>query len=271
MKQTVFMLVLALCVSTASLGAKKYKFVELETSLGNIKLKLYENTPKHSENFLKLVEEGHYDGLIFHRVIKDFMVQGGASDSRGADKSKMVGVTDPGYMIDAEIIPEYFHKKGALCAARLGDEMNPEKKSSAEQFYIVQGKTYTDEELKGMENQRLMSKKNQFGRKLVMDRQQEYNGYAAAGQQSKMDSLSDFVKTTIDKEFENYQGHLIPEAQKEVYKTVGGVPFLDTEYSVFGEVVEGMDVIDKIAAVKTDKTDRPEENVVILKAVLKKK
>ncbi|MEG0795089.1 MAG: peptidylprolyl isomerase [Odoribacter sp.] len=128
--------------------------------MGMIKVKLYENTPLHSENFLKLVKEKHYDSLLFHRVVKDFMIQGGASDSRCATKGAMVGVSDLGYTIEAEIRQEHHHIKGALAAARQGDDVNPEKKSSGEQFYIVQGKIYQDEELEQIEQRKLFMAKN---------------------------------------------------------------------------------------------------------------
>lgn len=246
-------------------------FVVLETDMGNMKLKLYENTPKHRENFLKLVKDKHYDGLLFHRVIKDFMVQGGSSDSRGAEKGKLVGGGDVGYMIDAEIFPENIHKKGALCAARQGDQMNPEKKSSGEQFYIVEGKTMTDEEMNVMEKQRLGGAQNQLGAKLFKPKQELYKQFAASGDKVKADSLINSIQQEIDKEFKDYTKHLLPANVREIYRTVGGTPFLDNEYTVFGEVVEGLDVLDKIAGVKTDGNDRPEEDVVIRRAYISKK
>lgn len=253
------------------LHAEKYKLVLLETNQGNIKLKLYEDTPKHSENFLKLVKEKHYDGLLFHRVIKDFMIQGGSSDSRGAEKGKMLGLVDPGYTIDAEIVPQHVHKKGALCAARQSDEVNPEKKSSAQQFYIVQGKTYSDQDLDMLEKSRLESARNKLGTKLFKPRQEEYRGYAMNGQKEKADSLVNWINQEIQKEFKDGNAYAIPANARNFYKSIGGTPFLDGEYTVFGEVVEGMDIIDKIASQKTGQFDRPEEDIVILKARLVKK
>lgn len=250
---------------------EKYKLVVLETNMGVIKLKLYENTPKHSENFLKLVKEKHYDGLLFHRVVKDFMIQGGSSDSRGAEKGKMLGVTDPGYTIDAEFRPEYFHKKGALCAARQGDQVNPEKKSSAEQFYIAVGKICTDEELQMIEQRKRSMAQNQLGAKLFQPKQEEYKSYLASKQQQKADSLINSINKEIEKQFTDYKGHLIPDSAREIYKTSGGTPFLDGDYTVFGEVVEGLDIVEKIALQKTGERDRPEEDIVILKATLSRK
>lgn len=265
------LLLLMLGVSVSACGAKKYKFVVMETNLGTIKIKLYESTPKHSENFLKLSEEHHYDSLLFHRVIKDFMIQGGSSDSRNAAKSKMVGVSEPGYTIDAEIRPEYFHKKGAVAAARQGDDVNPEKKSSGEQFYIVHGKTYTDEELDAMEQRKLFTAKNELGTKLYTPKKEEHRKYLMSGQRAKADSLINSINAEIEKQFADYKGHIIPEDVRTIYKTVGGTPFLDGDYTVFGEVVEGFDIVDKIAAQKVGAGDRPEQDVIILSTKLKRK
>lgn len=269
MKTLLFLCLLALSVS--GYGAKKYKLVEIETNMGTIKVKLYENTPLHSENFLKLAKEKHYDSLLFHRVIKDFMIQGGSSDSRGAAKGAMVGVTDPGYVIDAEIRPENHHIKGALAAARQGDEVNPEKNSSGEQFYIVQGKTYTDEELNQIEQRKLFTAKNRLGTELYKPLQEQHRRYLTSGQKAKADSLINSINAEIEKRFPADNQLKISQETRELYKSVGGAPFLDGDYTVFGEIVEGMDVIDKIAAVKVGANDRPEENVVILGMKLKRK
>lgn len=265
------LIVMAVVIAVSVSRAEKYKYVVLETTAGNIKLKLYEDTPEHSENFLKLVKEKHYDGLLFHRVIRDFMIQGGSSDSRNAEKGKLLGMGDPGYTLKAEIRPEHFHEKGALCAARQGDQVNPEKRSSGEQFYIVQGKVYTDAELDQIQQKRLMDAKNKLGMKLFQPLQEEFRGYLNAGQKTKADSLVRTVEAEIESQFQGYTAHLIPAEKREAYKTMGGTPFLDGEYTVFGEVVEGLDVVDKIAACKTGPQDRPEEDVVILKARLSRR
>lgn len=270
MKKLLFVL-LPFLVCMSGVKAEKYKYVVLETNQGVIKLKLYEDTPLHSDNFTKLVKEKHYDGLLFHRVREGFMIQGGSSDSRNAEKGKALGMGDPGYTVEAEIRPGHFHEKGALCAARQGDAVNPEKRSSGEQFYIVQGKTYTDEELNRLEQGRLMNAKNRLGMKLFQPKQEEMRQYMATGQQAKADSLVRGIQTEIEAQFKDYTAHLIPAEKREVYKTMGGTPFLDGEYTVFGEVVEGLDIVDKIAAQKTGANDRPEEDVVILKAKLSKK
>lgn len=269
MKILLYLSVFLLMAVTA--GAKKYKLVELHTNLGIIKVKLYEDTPKHSENFLKLVKAKHYDGLLFHRVIKDFMIQGGASDSRNAPKGELVGVSDPGYTIEAEILPGHYHVKGALAAARQGDEVNPEKKSSGEQFYIVQGKVYTNKELDQIEARKLYMAQSQCGAKLYASVREEHLSYLKSGQKQKADSLVQSIQKKIDEQFAGEHSYQLSPEARELYKSVGGTPFLDGEYTVFGEVVEGLDVLDQIARVKTGKNDRPSENVVILTAKLKRK
>lgn len=272
MKPTKLLFLLMLLSASITVScAKKYKVVVMETNQGTIKLKLYEDTPLHSENFLKLAGERHFDGLLFHRVIQDFMIQGGASDSKGAEKGKMVGLSDPGYSLQAEILPGHFHKKGALAAAREGDEVNPERKSSGEQFYIVKGKVFTDDELNMIEKRKLVMAKNDLGRKLFQPKMEEYKQYLSAGQKGEADSLIRSINARIEEEFAGYKDHLIPAEIREVYKTIGGTPHLDGAYTVFGEVIEGLDIVDKIAGVKTDQNDRPEEDVVILKTTLKKK
>jgi cyclophilin family peptidyl-prolyl cis-trans isomerase len=181
--------------------------VEIETSYGNIRLKLYNETPFHQENFLKLVSEKYYDDQIFHRVIKGFMIQAGDPDSRNATPGQALGRGGPGYTIPAEINKDLFHKKGALAAARLPDNVNPRKESSGSQFYIVQGRKYTPAELDQMER----------------------NGY--------------HIQFT--------------DEQRKAYTTIGGTPHLDYDYTVFGEVIDGLDIVDKIASVKKDSRDRP--------------
>lgn len=194
--------------------------VEMVTNYGRIVLLLYDETPLHRDNFIKLATNRVFDGLLFHRVIEKFMIQGGDPTSKGAEPGKMLGDGTLGYNIPAEFRPELFHKRGALCAAREGDMVNPKKESSASQFYIVQGRVWNTEEL---------------------------------------DNLQKRMKREISAE------------QRDVYTSLGGTPFLDGEYTVFGEVIEGMEVVDKIAAVKCDKNDRPLEDVRIEKVIVIKK
>jgi len=201
------------------------KDVLLQTSMGDITIRLSDSTPLHRDNFLKLVKQGYYDSVLFHRVINNFMIQAGDPDSKNAPAGKPLGNGGPGYTVPAEFRTTLFHKKGAIAAARQGDNVNPAKASSGSQFYIVQGKTFSDAGLDSLETFRLNGKK-------------------------------------------------ISSDQREAYKTVGGTPHLDQGYTVFGEVIKGLDVADKIADVPTSKgadRDRPLENVAIISATLVKR
>lgn len=207
--------------------------VLMQTSYGDVELKLYDETPLHKANFLKLVSEGFYDGVLFHRVIANFMIQGGDPMSKTAQPSDMLGNGDVGYTIPAEFCtPAIYHKKGVLAAARQGDAVNPKKESSGCQFYIVVGKVFTDDELDNLER----------------------------GKKMKLSADSALVQSG---HFESYY-KFTPE-QREAYKTVGGTPHLDGEYTVFGEVVKGLDIIEKISVVQTGRMNRPIEDVKILK------
>ncbi len=209
----------ALAQKDSTLRKKDFKKdVLLETTEGDIIVRLSDLTPQHRDNFLKLVKYGYYDSVLFHRVIRNFMIQGGDPESRYAPPGIMLGNGGPGYRIPAEFNPTLFHKKGVIAAAR---DNNPQKESSGSQFYIVEGKTFTDGALDSLETYRLHRK--------------------------------------------------IDPAQREVYKTIGGTPHLDQNYTVFGEVVKGMDVVDQIAISPTDKSDRPLRDVRILKAKLIKR
>jgi len=223
MKKIIFLALIfsAFGLFTKSVTAQKNKSTEvlISTKFGDMKVLLYNETPKHRDNFIKLINKKFYDGTIFHRVIKSFMIQGGDPNSVNAKPDAMLGNGGPGYTIDAEIVPKYFHKKGALAAARLGDRANPQKKSSGSQFYIVQGKIYGDKELDAMESR---------------------------------------------------MGKTLSEEQRKAYKTIGGTPHLDGEYTVFGEVIQGLDIIEKIAAVEIDKaTNRPLEDIKMTIKVVK--
>jgi len=194
------------------------RIVEISTDYGKIQIKLYDNTPLHRDNFIKLVSEGYYNGTLFHRVINNFMIQGGDPDSKNANPGQMLGQGGPGYTVPAEFVSGNYHKKGALAAARMGDNVNPEKASSGSQFYIVHGRTFSDAELNQME-------------------------------------LRSGVNFT-------------PE-QRNTYKTIGGTPHLDGAYTVFGEVISGLDVVDKIAVVKTNQGDRPATDVKMTMKIIK--
>ena len=214
-------MLLAACGSSGDAKSSAPAKVRMHTTAGVIDLRLYDETPKHRDNFLKLVEEQQFDSLLFHRVIKDFMIQGGDPTSKNAPAGAMLGEGDLGYTIEAEFMPQvHFHRRGVLAAAREGDMVNPSKASSASQFYIVWGQVYTKEQL---------------------------------------EKYKEFYKYRMGKELV-----LTPE-QEEAYTTVGGTPHLDGEYTVFGEVVSGLDVVETIQCVECDMNDRPLEDVRILK------
>jgi len=226
MKRIVTIIVFIAIITLVTSCKKKENLVVMETNKGNIELKLYDATPLHRDNFKNLVEEGAFDSLLFHRVIKNFMIQGGDPDSKHAEPGALLGEGDRPYTIPAEFRLEegIFHRRGALAAAREGDDVNPEQRSSAMQFYIVWGKVFNDEEL-------------------------------------------DYIQKRIDN-YTDGRVQLTPE-MREVYKTVGGTPHLDGQYTVFGEVVSGLDVVDAIQQVATDTIDRPLEDVRIIRAYLK--
>lgn len=237
----------------------------MKTSLGDIKLKLYNETPRHRDNFIELAESGKYNGLLFHRVIQDFMIQGGDVTSKDAPLDKPLGTGDLGYTVPAEIVyPRYFHKKGALSAARTGDEVNPEKASSASQFYIVTGKVYSDAELNQLEKQMESRLKQAIFNRLQNENKARIMELYRSGDKNELAVLRDTLIGKTELEFEKQQdkAKFTPE-QREAYRTVGGTPFLDGEYTVYGEVTEGMDVVNAIQQVKTNRQDRPLENVVI--------
>ncbi len=234
----------------------------ISTSYGTMKIKLFNETPQHRDNFLKLVKEHFYDSLLFHRVIQDFMIQGGDPDSKHAEPAKFLGDGDLKYTIPAEFVPSLCHKKGMLCAARNGDDVNPEKASSACQFYIVQGKIRTDEDLKSFEkriNKPLISKLKEdvLNKPENIALKDKIDGFKKV---QNNDSLMVYYKTLnklVDEEYAKTPHYAFPEAHKTIYKTIGGTPHLDSQYTIFGEVIEGLDVIDKIAAVGKNKDDRP--------------
>jgi cyclophilin family peptidyl-prolyl cis-trans isomerase len=211
MKKIFLLTINIILIMTQTLTAQeKETSVKISTQHGDIVIKLYNNTPLHRDNFIKLVQDGFYENLLFHRVINNFMIQGGDPESRNASPEQMLGGNGPGYTIPAEFKSENFHKKGAVAGARLPDNMNPKKESSGSQFYIVQGRTFSDAELNQMERN---------------------------------------------------AGITYTEEQRKIYKTLGGTPHLDNNYTVFGEVVKGLDVLDKIASVITARGDRPVEDI----------
>lgn len=209
----IILFITTLFFSIIQICAQDKNLVSMQTNMGEIVVRLYDETPLHRDNFITLVKSGYYDGQLFHRVIKDFMIQSGDPNSIGASKGEMLGMGGPGYTIDAEIHPDLFHKKGALAAARKGDQVNPEKKSSGSQFYIVQGRTFDPQLL-----------------------------------------------TSMGKNFS--------AQQIDAYATVGGSPHLDGSYTVFGEVIKGFDVLDRIASVPVDHYNRPLEDISLTMKII---
>ena len=239
--------------------------VRMQTNLGTITLKLYNETPLHRDNFIKLVKDGQYEGLLFHRVINEFMIQGGDVTSKNAPLNKQLGAGDLGYTVPAEFVyPRYFHKRGALCAARTGDDSNPEKASSASQFYIVTGKVYSEGEIKQLEKQKESRLKQAIFNRLQNENKTTIMQYYKSGDKDSLAIMRDTLigKTVIETEKRKEETKLTAQ-QREAYTTVGGVPFLDNEYTVYGEVTEGIEIVDKIQKVKTNSSDRPLENIVI--------
>lgn len=273
MKQNFWILLIILACSAVACKSgqkkdgnmEKETVLKIETSMGDIKVKLYNETPKHRDNFIKLAKDGTYNGTLFHRVIKDFMVQAGDSESKNAPKGKMLGSGDVGYTVPAEFVyPKYFHKKGALSAARQGDEVNPKKESSGCQFYIVTGKVFNDSTLLNMEQQKNQNKVTEAFNALAQKHMKEIYKMRKANDQDGLYALQDTLFIQAEAEAAKQPDfHFTPE-QIKAYTTVGGTPHLDGEYTVFGEVVEGMDIVDKIQQVKTDRSDRPEEDVKII-------
>lgn len=271
----VLLTILACSLTACKSGQKKDGDMEketklkIETSAGDIIVKLYNETPKHRDNFIKLAEEGIYEGTLFHRVIKDFMIQAGDPDSKNAPKGKMLGSGDVGYTLPAEFVyPKYFHKKGALSAARQGDEVNPNKESSGCQFYIVTGKVYSDSTLLGMEQQMNQSRLNNAFNALAQKHMKEIYKMRKEQDQEALMNLQDSLIAQAEAQVAKEPEFRFTPEQVKAYTTVGGTPHLDGAYTVFGEVVEGMDVVDSIQKVKTNRSDRPEEDVVIKKVTV---
>lgn len=238
--------------------------VEIKTTEGNLTVRLFGDTPHHRDNFVKLAKEGYYNGVLFHRVINEFMVQTGDPDSKTASAGKMLGSGGPGYDIEAEIVyPTHFHKRGALAAARQGDQVNPERRSSGSQFYIVTGKAYNDSTLNQMERQLQMMQKQNIFNDLAREHRDSIMTLRRNRDQAGLQALQDELVAITEKKAAEAPARLTAE-QREAYTTTGGTPHLDNQYTVFGEVVDGMDVIDKIEKVETDSHDRPLKDVKIL-------
>ncbi|WP_082989342.1 peptidylprolyl isomerase [Culturomica massiliensis] len=260
---------LFLIFSFSLFAQEKERMVLIETNLGNMKVKLYNDTPKHRDNFIRLAREGHYDGTLFYRVIKDFVIQGGSSDSRGAIAGQSIGFGKP-MTIDAEIKEVHYHKKGALAAPRQPNRENFYKESDISQFYIVQGRKYTEKELEMIEKSVNIPIKNAIRRKYYTpEKKVILDSLRALKKVDEFRRIAGKIKENIEFDWNtNTDKIYMPEDKKEAYMNSGGMHHLDKEYTVFGEVVEGLEVIDKIAALPTDENNRPFKDVKIKVKVL---
>ena len=245
---------------------EKRTLVKLETTMGNIIVALYNETPKHRDNFIKLVKEGVYDSTLFHRVIKQFMIQADDPDSKNASDTAMLGSGDVGYTIPAEFNPKFFHKKGVLAAARQGDDVNPEKASSGCQFYIVTGRKFTEPQLLGMENKINEQREEALFDSLARQHMKEIYKMRKAGDNAGLLELQDTLEAQARELADKEEKFRFTPEQIKAYSTIGGAPHLDGSYTVFGEVTEGMEVVENIEIAKTNRADRPVENIRILKA-----
>ena len=251
-------------MSTENTFERSDSLVEIETTAGKIVVKLFGDTPKHQANFLKLVREGVYNGTLFHRVIDNFMIQAGDPESKNAPAGKMLGSGDVGYKIDAEIVyPKHFHHRGALAAARQGDQVNPTRASSGCQFYIVTGDKVDDYTLGRLEQNMIdIQKQAEFSR-LVEENKPQIIAMQQSGDHEGLLKMQNNLIAMVEEKFKDTNIEL-PQELKDKYKEVGGAPHLDGQYTVFGEVVEGMDVVEKIEKTQTDRNDRPTEDIRII-------
>jgi cyclophilin family peptidyl-prolyl cis-trans isomerase len=265
MKNLIYLAALS-CLLVSCNPKSRIDIVSIHTSYGIIKVKLYDNTPKHRDNFLALAQSGFFDSTLFHRVIEGFMIQAGDPDSKHAQAGQLLGEGDTTYKLPAEFVDEYLNKRGALAAARESDDVNPKKESSACQFYIVQGKKFTDAGLDSAERKRerytrsfilidILKKKNDTIElkkfRKFMEQRDIPNIYVMLNQYHSL----------VDAEYNKTKPWKLTQKQREVYKTIGGAPHLDGAYTVFGEVISGMDIVDKIASLKYDSNDRPIKDI----------
>lgn len=242
----------------------KDALVEIKTTMGDIIVELYNDTPLHRDNFLKLVSEGFYDGVLFHRVIDSFMIQTGDPDSKKAGKGEMLGAGDLGYTVEAEIVyPKHYNKYGALAAARTGDNVNPERRSSGSQFYIVTGRKVQENQFEALQMRQREEELQKTFSKLVRENKDSIEALQKANDREGLETLR---QNLIRQTEESVDTVPLPENLKKDYLEKGGAPHLDGAYTVFGEVVKGMDVVEKIQKVETDSNDRPVEDVKVISA-----
>lgn len=242
--------------------------IRISTNYGDMTVRLYDETPLHRDNFIRLVKEGFYEGTLFHRVIKGFMIQGGDPDSKNAPKGKTLGAGDVGYTVPAEFVPGLFHKRGALCAARQGDQVNPERRSSGCQFYIVWGEKYSGGKVDQLERQSQMQALRDVFSSLASEHRDEILEMRRKRDREGLMDLQQRLEAEANAiVVEKGLGHM-PEERKKAYMEQGGTPFLDGQYTVFGELESGLDIVEKIQNVETDASDRPVEDVMIMSATI---
>ncbi len=288
MNKNIFLSIITLIVIAFSSCSSKTEgtIVLIQTDLGDIKIKLYDETPKHRDNFIKLVKEGYLDSTLFHRVIRDFMIQGGDPDSKHAEAGAHLGEGGPDYTIPAEFVfPKCFHKKGALAAAREGDQVNPEKASSGSQFYIVQGKVFDDHDLMKAQNRIRDSRRRAIFNDVLVEYNDSLNMLQMQGKEEAIMNMQQRIMAKVNEIYSQQPEFEFPDEIKEVYKTIGGTPHLDTNYTVFGEVIEeknliekiksvfgkkyGLQVVDAIAYQETDARDRPLKDIRMKVKIIK--
>ncbi len=269
MKRTIFLLLTFTCFSIHA-SAQTHK-IKVTTNLGSMTFMLYDDTPKHRDAFLELVQEGYFNETLFYRVIRDFLIQGGSKSSRNAPPGKRIGYGDPDKTVDDEILPHYFHKKGALCAPRQPDEVNPFKQSDISQFFIIKGRVYTKGELDTMEIAVNRPIRNKIIKKHLTDEvRAELDALKEMKEVEAFRKIADKVKQDIETEYSLQTSVLeFSEQQREAYTTIGGYPDLDGQYTIFGECLSGFEVIDKIAVLETDENNRPYTDVKMTVTVLK--
>ncbi|MBQ4589193.1 MAG: peptidylprolyl isomerase [Bacteroidaceae bacterium] len=254
--------------SKKSTDMEKRTQVKIETTMGEIIVELYNETPKHRDNFIKLAKEGVYDSTLFHRVIRQFMIQAGDPESKNAADTAQLGSGDVGYTIPAEFVPKFYHKKGALAAARMGDDVNPERASSGCQFYIVTGRKFRESQLLDMAGQKNNARMDTLFNQLARKHMKEIYKLRKANDQDGLLELQDSLEAQAYTLYKEEEPFMFTPEQVTSYTTIGGAPHLDGSYTVFGQVVSGMETVEKIEGTKTGKADRPVENVRILKATV---
>jgi peptidylprolyl isomerase len=263
----IFNVLIMLIACNAPGGNNQNTIISINTTLGEIKIKLYDDTPHHRDNFIKLVNSGFYNGISFHRVIKDFMIQAGDPETKFGQSSDIPDSLKT-YTIPAEINARYFHKKGAIAAARQGNDVNPEIRSSGTQFYIVQGVKFTDDEL-NLTEQRINNSMKQVHFNILI--KHTADSLRLAGKTATDGEIQEIASRIMFQYLASSKDFKLSEEQRTTYKNIGGTPRLDQTYTVFGEVIEGLDIVDKIASVPTGSNDKPVNDIKIIKIKFLKK